>query len=130
MMWLTPGMAPVRWRADCAAPRATGDAGGGGGVLVPLPLPPPAPGRSGLAVGGERDGNGIDAGQILHHLLGGLAERFELGGPGRIDGNGEIDLAAADDDLGDEPERDDVVAEIGPFDVLQRVEHALFEDGF
>ena len=48
MMWLTPGMAPVRWRADCAAPRATGDAGGGGGVLVPLPLPPP--GRTNLVI--------------------------------------------------------------------------------
>ena len=97
---------------------------------MPLPLPPPAAALAPGAVGGERDGNGIDPGQLLHHLLGGLAERFELRGPRRIDGDGEIDLAAADDDLGDEAERDDVVAEIGPFDVLQRVEHALFEDGF
>ena len=75
MMWLTPGMAP----ADCAVPPATGDAGGGGGVRVPLPLPPDGAGvASGLAVGCERDGNGIDPGQLLHHLLGGLAERFEL----------------------------------------------------
>jgi hypothetical protein len=86
--------------------------------------------RSRLAVGGERNGHGIDPGQLLHHLLGSLAQRFELRGPGRIDGNGEIDLAAADDHFGDEPERDDVAAEIWPFDVLQRVEHALFEDGF
>ena len=86
--------------------------------------------RPGLAVGGEGDGDGLDSRHILHRLLGGPAQRFELRGPGRIDGNGEIDLAAANDDLGDEPERDDVVAEVRPLDVLQRVEHVLFEDGF
>jgi hypothetical protein len=86
--------------------------------------------RPSLAVGGEGDGDGLHSRHILHRLLGGPAQRFELRSAGRIDGNGEIDLAAANDDLRDEPERDDVVAEVRPFDVLKRVEHALFEDGF
>ena len=72
----------------------------------------------------------IDPRQLLHHPLSGLTERLELGGASRIDGNGEIDLAAMNDDLGHEPERDDIAAEVRPFDVLQRVEHALLEDRF
>ena len=55
--------------------------------------------RPSLAVGGEGDGDGLDSRHILYRLLGGAAQCFELRSPGRIDGNGEIDLAAANDDL-------------------------------
>ena len=74
---------------------------------------PPAP-KSCLTVGGERDGDGIDARQLLDHLLGSLAERFELRGPGRIDRDGEIDLAAADDDLETSPSETISSLRLGP----------------
>src|SRR6516164_9248918 len=85
--------------------------------------------RFSRTVGCESHGNRLNSRQLLNHLLRGLAKRLELGGAGWIDGNGEIDLAATNDDLGYEPERDDIAAEIRALDVPQRVEHPLLEDG-
>src|SRR5262249_7191964 len=78
----------------------------------------------------QRHGNGIDARQRRNGLLGRYAPGFELARPRRLHLDGEIDLALVDHDLGNEALGDDVVPEIGAFDALKRLEHALFGERF
>ena len=85
---------------------------------------------AGRTVCRQRHDHAVDTGKRFHHALGGLAQSFELARAARIDGDGEIDLALVDDDLGDEALRDDVGAEVRAFDPLQRFEHALFAGSF
>src|SRR5215467_2770025 len=78
----------------------------------------------------QRHGNGIDARQRRDGLLGRYAQGFELARPRRLHSDGEIDLALVVHDLGNEALGDDVVPEIGAFDALKRLEHALFGERF
>src|SRR5215467_5332631 len=78
----------------------------------------------------QRHGNGIDARQRRDGLLGRYAQGFELARSRWLHLDGEIDLALVDHDLGNEALGDDVVPEIGAFDALKRLEHALFGERF
>src|SRR5262249_36091878 len=81
-------------------------------------------------ISSQRHGNGIDARQRRDDLLGPYAQGLELPRPRRPPLAGEINLALVGTELGNEALGDDVVPEIGAFDALKRLEHALFGERF
>src|SRR5690606_17777670 len=80
-------------------------------------------GAAACRLGRQYSGYALDARDVLDDLLRGLAERFQRGRPVRRDGDREVDLVIAQQDLGDEAEVDDVAFEIGPLDALELFEN-------
>ena len=78
-----------------------------------------------LLLGGQRDHGAGDAGHRLDDALGGGAQRLHLLGAGGRHGDREEHLAVGDEDVGEEPELDDVAGEIRAVDGPETL-----QDGF
>jgi hypothetical protein len=68
---------------------------------------------------------GGDAATLAHRRLARLAQRLEAGGLGRVDLDGEADIAALDHDARDHAQADDVTAAPRVADGGQRRQHLL-----
>lgn len=85
-------------------------------------------GGGGLLVRRQCDKGTLDAWHFLDDALGGEPHRLQLFGAIGRDGDGEIDLAVGDEDVGDHAELDDIVLEIGSTHGLQRFENLFLGD--
>src|SRR3990170_858469 len=88
--------------------------------------------RSRLAAPGLRRQNGrhaADARDLADHFFRGLAQRLELARALGRHRDREIDAIVLDQDLGDEPELDDVGVEIGTLHAPQALENLALRNG-